>query len=265
MSPEQASGQRVDHRADVYALGIIMYEMFTGRVPFVADTYMGVLTQHMFAKPTAPSQVSAAARWLGPLEAIILRTLEKKPEHRYASMADLVADIEKVSSFGGDGALRVAAAGGSSALSRPVFALANALEPAARGEAETAAVTASLIRRRRARARAWVTYGAITLGVAAISIAAARLAQGHRPPAALAAPAVIPASPAASSQTAAPPAPSSAPPAVASPSSAPASSSAPPAPSSARAPAGRPAHPAGSASSKRAQTLPGDFADPWAR
>ena len=79
MSPEQASGQPVDHRADVYALGVIMYEMFTGRVPFEADTYMGVLTQHMFVQPVPPSQVSASARELGALEDITLRCLAKKP------------------------------------------------------------------------------------------------------------------------------------------------------------------------------------------
>ena len=54
MCPEQAGGQTVDHRADIYALGIILYEMLTGRVPFEADTYMGVLTKHMFVAPPPP-------------------------------------------------------------------------------------------------------------------------------------------------------------------------------------------------------------------
>jgi len=58
MSPEQASGADVTNRADIYALGIIMYEMFTGRVPFEADSYMGVLTKHMFMVPEAPSAVN---------------------------------------------------------------------------------------------------------------------------------------------------------------------------------------------------------------
>src|SRR5688572_17756924 len=64
MSPEQAAGQSVDARTDIYALGVIMYEMFTGRVPFDADTFMAVLTKHMFEKPE-PMSDPGAERHLG--------------------------------------------------------------------------------------------------------------------------------------------------------------------------------------------------------
>jgi hypothetical protein len=94
MSPEQASGQSVDHRSDVYALGVTMYEMFTGKVPFEADTYMGVLTQHMFVQPERPSHVGQGAKDLGALEDITLACLAKKPEDRFASMAALVEAID---------------------------------------------------------------------------------------------------------------------------------------------------------------------------
>ena len=96
MSPEQAGGQPVDHRADVYSLGVIMYEMLSGRVPFEADTYMGVLTQHMFVPPTVPSELVAPGTTLGPLEGITLTCLEKAPEDRFASMDELVRALRQV-------------------------------------------------------------------------------------------------------------------------------------------------------------------------
>jgi len=134
MSPEQASGSAVDHRADIYALGIIIYEMFTGRVPFEADTYMGVLTQHMFVNPVPPSQVAPAARELGALEQITLRCLEKKPEDRYATMEELVGAIDGVVHFEVDGRVSVEPRledGAPPRQSRvpPRFRMADKLEP----------------------------------------------------------------------------------------------------------------------------------------
>lgn len=96
MSPEQAGGLSVDHRADIYSLGVIMYEMFTGRVPFEADTFMGVISQHMFVKPKSPSEVVPRLRDLGSLEAVILKSLEKTPALRYATMDALVRDLQRV-------------------------------------------------------------------------------------------------------------------------------------------------------------------------
>jgi serine/threonine protein kinase len=94
MSPEQAAGQSVDHRADVYALGVILYECLAGRVPFEADTYMGVLTKHMFATPEPVDRMVPDASRLGALGPICMRCLAKSPHDRYPSMAEVVAAIE---------------------------------------------------------------------------------------------------------------------------------------------------------------------------
>lgn len=98
MSPEQAKGEKVDHRVDVYALGVILYELLTGRVPFTADTFMGILTKHMFEPPAAPSTVVPHANIPADVEAIILKALQKDREYRFQDMTDMGAAIEKVGS-----------------------------------------------------------------------------------------------------------------------------------------------------------------------
>jgi eukaryotic-like serine/threonine-protein kinase len=98
MAPEQASGQPVDHRADIYALGVIMYQLLAGRLPFEADTLMGVLTQHMFADPVRFADDAAEsdeAKLLVALEHVTMRAMAKKPEHRFQTMAALGAEVER--------------------------------------------------------------------------------------------------------------------------------------------------------------------------
>ncbi|HEY6561105.1 MAG TPA: serine/threonine-protein kinase, partial [Polyangiaceae bacterium] len=107
MSPEQAAGEQVDQRSDIYSLGIVMYEVFTGQVPFEADSYMGVLTKHMYVEPPRLSELLPSHKALGALEDILLRCLKKKPAERYLSMAELIAALHSVISFTEQGSVEV--------------------------------------------------------------------------------------------------------------------------------------------------------------
>lgn len=122
MSPEQAAGGAIDHRSDMYSLGVLMYEMLTGRVPFEADTFMGVMTKHMYVEPVPPHELLGSDE-LGVLEDIILHCLDKKSDRRFTSMAEIVAALEQAthSTPGGARLQR----GERRARSRPPSALAD--------------------------------------------------------------------------------------------------------------------------------------------
>lgn len=96
MSPEQAAGAAVDHRTDIYSLGVMMYEMTSGQLPFHADNFMGILTQHMYKAPVPIRAMVGAPECSPGLEAVILKCLSKKPDARYQSMADLADDVRRV-------------------------------------------------------------------------------------------------------------------------------------------------------------------------
>jgi serine/threonine-protein kinase len=88
MSPEQCEGKpNVDHRTDVYALGIVLYEMLVGRVPFIGEGYGDILVQHLTQKPVELSRY----RMMSPhVEQVVLKALEKRPDMRYPTMDEFM-------------------------------------------------------------------------------------------------------------------------------------------------------------------------------
>ncbi len=94
MSPEQCAGSSVDHRTDIYSLGVMLYEMITGDVPHDADNMMGILTKHIYEEPRRPSELISDLP--ANLEHVILRCMHKDIEVRYQTMAEVERDLTRV-------------------------------------------------------------------------------------------------------------------------------------------------------------------------
>ncbi|MEE4377454.1 MAG: protein kinase [Candidatus Competibacteraceae bacterium] len=94
MSPEQAEGTALDARSDIYSTGVVLYEMFSGKLPFDGDTALSIALQHVKEDPPQPSQTGITIP--AGLERIILKAMAKKPADRYPHINDLYEDLSGI-------------------------------------------------------------------------------------------------------------------------------------------------------------------------
>jgi tRNA A-37 threonylcarbamoyl transferase component Bud32 len=97
MSPEQARGDEdLDHRVDVWAMGVMLYECLTGEVPFRANNYLGIISQVLTHTPLPPSRLRPELGIPEAVETVVMRAMEKDRSRRYAAMADVERDLERL-------------------------------------------------------------------------------------------------------------------------------------------------------------------------
>jgi serine/threonine-protein kinase len=94
MSPESAQGLPVDHRSDIYSLGVIFYDILVGRVPFEAEAAADVMHMHIHTPPVPPRRARPDAEITEAAEKLILRSLAKKPDDRPATMDEFRQDLQ---------------------------------------------------------------------------------------------------------------------------------------------------------------------------
>ena len=155
ISPEQAKGGSVDNRSDLYSLGVVMYEMMTGRPPYDGETPVSVAIQHINGKPQMPSTLNPNIP--GGLEQIIMKVMEQDPDDRYSSAQAMLYDMDEFrkdpsilfdynnTSTGIDDAIQIKSAAPASAPPKPITTPAHTSmrKPAETAAHRTAAKTAA--------------------------------------------------------------------------------------------------------------------------
>ncbi|HVB27531.1 MAG TPA: Stk1 family PASTA domain-containing Ser/Thr kinase, partial [Mycobacteriales bacterium] len=155
LSPEQARGEAVDARSDVYSTGCLLYELLTGRPPFVADSPVAVAYQHVREDPVPPSRLDPDIP--ATVDAIVLKAMAKNPANRYQTAEEMRADIER-------------AIGGRPVQATPVLAAETTVLPAA----ATSVPLRPAGPRRGRRAAAYIALALLFIGIFAVVLLVAK-------------------------------------------------------------------------------------------
>ncbi len=168
LSPEQAQGESVDGRSDIYSVGCVLYEMLTAGAPFTGDSPVTIAYKHVGENPVPPSQknpdVSPA------VEAVVLKCMAKNPANRYQSAEELREDLRRVRR-------------GGTPLATPILADSTEMLTRAQGRPDqTAVMTGVPPDERPDRRRTWLTVVVVVLVLAALGVAAFALVNSLVPP-----------------------------------------------------------------------------------